>query len=149
MALIRLRLCTGWSKPLLVAHTTLLEIICHGSLYSLSIGMGDNQHAEAHGLSFHTDAQTTLMEITCHGTLYSLCICTGDNQLAEAHGLSFDTDAQPIHSLTVISCCHSPAVVLTGPRSAVGIMSGYRCVSDCRLSGPEFDPCLVPYFCGD
>ena len=28
MALIRLRLCTGWSEPLLVAITTLLEISC-------------------------------------------------------------------------------------------------------------------------
>ena len=30
-ALISLRVCTGWSEPLLVAHTTLLEISCHGS----------------------------------------------------------------------------------------------------------------------
>ena len=30
-ALIRLRVCTGWSEPLLVAHTTLLEISCRGS----------------------------------------------------------------------------------------------------------------------
>ena len=33
-ALIRLRVCTGWSEPLLVTHTctTLLEISCRGSL---------------------------------------------------------------------------------------------------------------------
>ena len=31
MALIRLGECAGWSDPLLVAHTTLLEISCHGS----------------------------------------------------------------------------------------------------------------------
>ena len=31
MALIRLRVCAGWSEPLLVAQTTLLEISCHGS----------------------------------------------------------------------------------------------------------------------
>ena len=31
MALIRLRVCAGWSEPLLVAHTTLLEIPCCGS----------------------------------------------------------------------------------------------------------------------
>ena len=31
MAQIRLRVCAGWSEPLLVAHTTLLEISCHGS----------------------------------------------------------------------------------------------------------------------
>ena len=30
-ALIRLRECAGWSEPLLVAHTTLLEISCTGS----------------------------------------------------------------------------------------------------------------------
>ena len=29
-ALIRLRICAGWSEPLLVAHTTLLEISCRG-----------------------------------------------------------------------------------------------------------------------
>ena len=29
--LISLRICAGWSEPLLVAHTTLLKISCHGS----------------------------------------------------------------------------------------------------------------------
>ena len=37
----------------------------------------------------------------------------------------------------------------TGPRSAVGNVSGYRCVSDCRSRGREFDPGPVPYFHGD
>ena len=32
-ALIRLRVCAGWSEALLVAHTTLLEISCHGSYH--------------------------------------------------------------------------------------------------------------------
>ena len=36
-----------------------------------------------------------------------------------------------------------------GPRSAVSNMSGYRCVSDCRSRGREFDPGPVPYFRGD
>ena len=31
-ALISLCVCAGWSEPLLVSHTTLLEISCHGSL---------------------------------------------------------------------------------------------------------------------
>ena len=31
-ALIRLRACAGWSEALLVAHTTLLEILYHGSI---------------------------------------------------------------------------------------------------------------------
>ena len=29
--LTSLRVCAGWSEPLLVAHTTLLEISCRGS----------------------------------------------------------------------------------------------------------------------
>ena len=31
-ALIRLCVCAGWSGAFLVAHTTLLEISCHGSI---------------------------------------------------------------------------------------------------------------------
>ena len=31
-ALIRLCICAGWSEALLVQHTTLLEISCHGSI---------------------------------------------------------------------------------------------------------------------
>ena len=37
----------------------------------------------------------------------------------------------------------------TGLRSAVGNVSGYRCVSDCNSRGREFDPGPVPYFRGD
>ena len=39
--------------------------------------------------------------------------------------------------------------LFAGPRSAVGKMSGYRCVSDCRSRDHEFDPSPVPYFRGD
>ena len=35
-ALIRLRICADWSEPLLVAHTTLLEISCLGSVNFVS-----------------------------------------------------------------------------------------------------------------
>ena len=38
---------------------------------------------------------------------------------------------------------------LTGPRSTVGNVSGYRCQADCRSRGREFDPGQVPYFRGD
>ena len=38
---------------------------------------------------------------------------------------------------------------LTGPRSAVGNVSGYRCEADCRSRGRKFDPGRVPYFRGD
>ena len=40
----------------------------------------------------------------------------------------------------------NPHQDIAGPRSAVGNVSGYRCVSDCRSRGREFDPGPVPYF---
>ena len=46
------------------------------------------------------------------------------------------------------SCFHT-FIVVAGPRSAVGNVSGYRCMFDCRSRGREFDPGLVPYFRGD
>ena len=36
-------------------------------------------------------------------------------------------------------------LLFTGPRSSVGNVSGYRCVSDCNYRGREFDPGPVPY----
>ena len=42
-ALIRLHICAGWSGPLLVAHTTLLEISCHSSNTELNLIM-DNKY---------------------------------------------------------------------------------------------------------
>ena len=35
-ALIRLRVCAGWSKALLVAHTILLDILCRGLDYKFT-----------------------------------------------------------------------------------------------------------------
>ena len=50
----------------------------------------------------------------------------------------------------VVFCLAIPEPYLrAGPRSAVGNVSGYRCVSDCRSRGREFDPGPVPYFRGD
>ena len=49
-------------------------------------------------------------------------------------------------------CPFPPALLLrllTGPGSAVGNVSGYRCVSDCRSRDHEFDSGTVPYFRGD
>ena len=43
----------------------------------------------------------------------------------------------------------APSFLMTGPRSAVGNVSGNRCESDCRSRGREFDPGPVPYFRGD
>ena len=54
-ALIRLRLCAGWSEPLLVTHTTFLEISCRGSYISapaieseMSLN-GDSYHSKLKG----------------------------------------------------------------------------------------------------
>ena len=44
---------------------------------------------------------------------------------------------------------YGETVSMTGPRSAVGNVSSYRCVSDCRSRGSEFNPGPVPYFHGD
>ena len=47
---------------------------------------------------------------------------------------------------------HGPRWDATQPGhiySAVGNVSGYRSLSDCRARGHEFDPGPVPYFHGD
>ena len=44
---------------------------------------------------------------------------------------------------------HRSNRLYTGPRSAVGNVSGNRCVSDCWSRGREFDPGPVPFFRGD
>ena len=54
------------------------------------------------------------------------------------------------HIAVYHNCSHGSTLLnFTGPRSAVSNLSGYRCVSDCRSRGREFDPGLVPYFRGD
>ena len=51
--------------------------------------------------------------------------------------------------LTLVWCDPGFQAGPAGPRSAVDILSGYRCMSDCRSRGREFDPGPVPYFRGD
>ena len=50
---------------------------------------------------------------------------------------------------TTFSVSPSFGLHSAGPRSAVGNVSGYRCVTDCISRGREFDPGPVPYFRGD
>ena len=54
---------------------------------------------------------------------------------------------QDLVSVVVAHCISY--LSFAGPRSAVGNVSGYRCVSDCRSRGREFDPGPVAYFRGD
>ena len=47
------------------------------------------------------------------------------------------------HALTnflLVASADNLCMHITGPRSAVGNVSGYRCVSDCNSRGREFDP---------
>ena len=70
-----------------------------------------------------------------HGAMGWSAVCACSNSLTYSH-----------FSWLIYSFISSP---VTGPRSAVGNVSGYRCVSDCRSRGHEFDPGPVPYFRGD
>ena len=66
---------------------------------------------------------------------YLLCLKVSSNRLEK-----------PDSWFTRYSLHHCSA---SNPRSAVGNVSGYRCVSDCNSRGREFDPGPVPYFHGD
>ena len=44
-----------------------------------------------------------------------------------------------------LASLHIVGNLMSGPRSAVGNVSDYRCVSDCRSRGREFDPGPVPF----
>ena len=65
-------------------------------------------------------------------------------QLSKRQKMVFKMDYRLMQVKSITEC--SP---FAGPRSAVGNVSGYRCVSDCRSRGREFDPGPVPYFRGD
>ena len=65
MALIRLRIGAGWSEPLLVAHTKLLEISCCGSHLKLS-----SLFLQVFNLL--QVAHTTLLGISCRGSYLKL-----------------------------------------------------------------------------
>ena len=67
-ALIRLRVCAGWSEPLLVAHTTLLEISCRGSIiYFTTAGDRDCVAAEERPPALHHSLYLILLSALNHG----------------------------------------------------------------------------------
>ena len=71
------------------------------------------------------------LDITCKSII-------GDNDCTELRVLL----------MRITLCYQGSHLQYTGPRSAVGNVSGYRCVSDCNSRGREFDPGPVPYFRG-
>ena len=79
-----------------------------------------------------------------------ISVCEGIHLLCHTFVLMFDV---PVNSYGHVEIClglPEPSLfAYTGPRSAVGNLSGYRCKSDCRSRGCEFDPGPVPYFRGD
>ena len=79
--LIRLRICAGWSEPLLVAHTTLLEISCHGSYDFKQCGILTSIGSDELLLSLTpNDVQSVALQpknhhVTSKGSDKTTCIC--------------------------------------------------------------------------
>ena len=80
----------------------------------------------------------------------------GPAEVLYNHYMRVRLDSKMNHTIYFDQILHSNACqhclitgMGTGPRSAVGNMSDYKCVSDCRSRGREFDPGPVLYFRGD
>ena len=82
MSLIILRVCAGWSEPLLVANTTLLESSCCGSYYV--VGTQKNSLIETILLSIHARVGVTKIVINNNLITFSkliVCNCNSDISL--------------------------------------------------------------------
>ena len=68
-----------------------------------------------------------------------------------SHTNNFNSQFQNCLYLYDNNCilCTFAYSTMAGSRSAVGNVSGYRCVSNCRSRGRDFDPGPVQYFRGD
>ena len=64
-ALIRLCVCAGWSEALLVAHTTLLEITCHGSYMYIPIKISQNHLYFLYILHFQCQSLNEPLHLRC------------------------------------------------------------------------------------
>ena len=60
-----------------------------------------------------------------------------------------DSTAVVLHAGQLLGQYNFDKFCLAGLRSEVSNVSGYRCVSDCRSRGREFNPSPVPYFRGN
>ena len=118
-ALIRLRVCAGWSEALLVAHTTLLEISCRSSIISV----------EASYLFYLPNFY-----------LHPYCVSVSNEGSLET-GLMRKLAMNYLVILTYLLLVVSS--INTRLCRAVGSES------DCRSRRCVFDPGPVPYFRGD
>ena len=64
MTLIRLRVCAGWLELLLVAHTTLLEISCRGSIICILYMLP--MIAYNHGPKYIVATETFILHVLLH-----------------------------------------------------------------------------------
>ena len=92
------------------------------------------------GLNQYKAADKVFCSLTQHSNLAGACFLFVCPFLAGCEYLPNIMTKEEVH-------CLRPT--WTGPRSAVGNVSGNRCKSDCRSGGWEFDPGPVPYFPGD
>ena len=87
----------------------------------------------------------SIVQFTSH-CLWEFCVCLCFVMHYFVPTLVLKSSWRGIESCLLFYYCLTN--VFAGQRSAVGYVSGYRCVSDCRSRGREFDPGLVPYFHG-
>ena len=72
------------------------------------------------------------------------------DNILQTHQPTEETENGENQLITIVQCIYFLLHLYHArPRSAVVNVSSYRCVSDCRSRGCEFDPGPVPYFRGD
>ena len=113
-ALIRLRVCAGWSEALLVAYNTLLEISCRGSYVSFTLCLLGNFSC----LFVHRASQANIFRIKLWLFSYpSVLTCVFDAQknrlietvLLSTHNICFCWEIRKIifsYALLLGACCH-------------------------------------------
>ena len=112
-------------------------------------------YKKIHYLTFDLDLRVKGTRNVTQYPLHHVIYASTKFQVARSNGLGEDTITRNVTDgwkdrqtdrlwYEINITCFS-----TGPRSAVGNVSGNRCESDCHSRGCEFDPGPVPYFRGD
>ena len=100
-------------------------------------------------LTFWIQIRTHILSVL----IWFKTICKGYQQVQQSTKVAASKDGGQCSFFYLLLLYFGFSIVIslaqTGLRSAVGNMSGYRCVSDCNSRGREFDLGPVPYFCGD